>query len=302
MTASARYLYCVLPAYDAVPAISAPALDGGPVHPIRYRDIAVLTHACAPEPYQGSETEVCGWIAAHNAVIEEAWQSAGTVLPMSFDVIVRGDIEHSAEVNVVGWLEEHHAALRGRLEALRGRVEVGVQIFQTAENATPENTAPENTAPGNTAPENTAPAPPAPPAIAGNTAPENAAQSSPPRPRGRAFFARHQVRREQRERLEREADAAFRRHGEMLASLVHDVHVNKPRPVRGKMMVLNLSLLTDQAGVRRVGDYLEQVSQETDAEVRFTGPWPPYSFAGTFPRLKEIAEPVGKSAGVRAAE
>ena len=91
MTASARYLYCVIPANGATPAVRAPALDGGPVQLIRHRDIAVLTHACAPEPYQGSETEVRGWIAAHNAVVEEAWKSAGTVLPMSFDVIVRGD-------------------------------------------------------------------------------------------------------------------------------------------------------------------------------------------------------------------
>ena len=134
MTASARYLYCVLPAYDAAPAVCAPALDGEPVHSIRHRDIAVLAHACAPEPYQGSETEVCNWIAAHNAVIEEAWKSAGTVLPMSFDVIVRGDSGRSAEANVVGWIEEHHAALRRRLQALRGRVEVGVQILRDAEN------------------------------------------------------------------------------------------------------------------------------------------------------------------------
>ena len=121
------------------------------------------------------------------------------------------------------------------------------------------------------------------------------------RPRGHAYFARHQQQREQREqreRLEREAEAAFCHYGEMLAALVDDVQVNRPRPVRGKMMVLNLSLLTDQAGVLRVGDYLEQVSQETDAEVRFTGPWPPYSFAGTFARLKEIAEPLRKAAEI----
>jgi len=254
MTASARYLYCVLPAHSAAPVVCAPALDGGPVHPIRHRDIAALTHACAPEPYQGSETEVCGWIAAHNAVIEEAWKSAGTVLPMSFDVIVRGDSGHSAEANVAGWLEEHHAALHSRLQALRGRVEVGVQILRDAETC-----------------------------LAGEA---GEAESESVRPRGHAYFARHQRQREQRERLEREAEAAFCRHGELLAALVDDVQVNRLRPVRGKMMVLNLSLLTDQAGVLRVGDYLEQVSQETDAEVRFTGPWPPYSFAGTFARLK----------------
>jgi hypothetical protein len=254
MTATARYLYCVLPADDPAPAVCAPALDGGPVHPIRHRDIAVLTHACAPEPYQGSETEVRGWIAAHNAVIEEAWKSAGTVLPMSFDVIVRGDSGPGAEANVAGWLSEHHAALSSRLQALRGRVEVGVQILRDAEDS--------------------------------GAGEAGEAESQSVRPRGHAYFARHQRQREQRERLELQAEAAFCRHGEMLAALVDDVQVNRPRPVRGKMMVLNLSLLTDQAGVLRVGDYLEQVSQETDAEVRFTGPWPPYSFAGTFARLK----------------
>jgi hypothetical protein len=266
MTASARYLYCVLPAYDAAPAVCAPALDGGPVHSIRHRDIAVLTHACAPEPYQGGETEVCSWIAAHNAVIEEAWKSAGTVLPMSFDIIVRGDPGHSAEANVAGWLEEHHAALRSRLQALRGRVEVGVQILRDA----------------------------------GASAAAEAGEAESPqlRPRGHAYFARHQLWREQRERAEREAEAVFRRHGEMLAALVDDVQVNRPRPVRGKVMILNLSLLTDQAGVLRVGDYLEQLSRETDAEVRFTGPWPPYSFTGTFARLKEIAGPARKAAGI----
>ncbi len=266
MTASGRYLYCVIPASGTAPAVCAPALDGGPVHPIRHRDIAVLTHACAPEPYQGRETEVCGWIAAHNAVVEEAWKSAGTVLPMSFDVIVRGDSGHSAEANVAGWLEEHHAALRSRLQALRGRVEVGVQILRATEDSAASET--------------------------------GDAESPRLRPRGHAYFARHQQRREQHERLEREAEAVFRRHGETLAALVDDVQVSRPRPVPGKMMVLNLSLLTDQAGVLRVGEYLEQVSQETDAEVRFTGPWPPYSFAGTFAKLKEIAEPAREAAEI----
>ena len=268
MTASARYLYCVIPADGTTPAVRAPALDGGPVQLIRHRDIAVLTHACAPEPYQGSETQVRGWIAAHNAVVEEAWKSAGTVLPMSFDVIVRGDGGPSAEANVVGWLEEHHAALGNRLQALRGRVEVGVQILLAAEDSAAQDSA----------------------------ASEASDAGSPPaRPRGRAYFASHQLRREQRERLEQQAEAALRRHGEVLAALVDDVQVNKPRPVPGKMMVLNLSLLTDQAGVQRVGDYLEPVSQESGAEVRFTGPWPPYSFAGTFARPKEIAEPVNNA-------
>ena len=158
MTASARYLYCVLPAYDAAPVVCAPALDGGPVIPSATETSPCL-RTLAPEPYQGGETEVCSSIAAHNAVIEEAWKSAGTVLPMSFDIIVRGDPGHSAEANVAGWLEEHHAALRSRLQALRGSEQVGVQILCDAE--------------------------------ASAAAEAGEAESPPLRPRGHAYFARH---------------------------------------------------------------------------------------------------------------
>jgi gas vesicle protein GvpL/GvpF len=255
LSATALYLYCVVPATSAPPALSSPALDGGPVHAVRHQDLAALAHACTPEPYQGSEEAVRGWIAAHNAVVEEAWKSAASVLPMSFDVIVRGDPGRSAEANLVGWLSEHHPALRSRLQALKGRAEVGVQILWDIGKLTADETA-RRQAPGI-------------------------------RPRGRAYFAREQHRRELREQLEQRADADCRRYCENLDALADDVRLNTPRPVKGKRMVLNLSLLAGRAAIARVGDYLEGVSQEPGVEVRFTGPWPPYSFAGTFGTLKD---------------
>ena len=124
MTATALYLYCVVPATDPMPVLSSPALDGGPVRAVRYQELAALAHVCPPEPYQGSDEEVRGWVAVHNAVVEEAWGCAGSVLPMSFDVIVRDDAERSAEANLVGWLAEHYAALavRERAPVARERV------------------------------------------------------------------------------------------------------------------------------------------------------------------------------------
>lgn len=250
LTATALYLYCVVPATDPMPVLSSPALDGGPVRAVRYEELAALAHACPPEPYQGSEEEVRGWIAAHNAVVEEAWGCAGSVLPMSFDVIVRDDAERTAEANLVGWLAEHHAALRDRLQAVEGRAEVGVQILWNIESLI--------------------------------TSVAIDAQAAEAPARGRAYFARQQLRRQLKEQLEPKAEADSRRYLEHLAALAEDVQVNKPRPVKGRQMVLNLSLLVARAAVSRVGEYLEGVSREPGVEVRFTGPWPPYSFAGTF--------------------
>ena len=258
MSGNALYLYCVVPAAAGLAVPASPALDGGPVHALRYQDLAALAHTCPPEPYQRSEEQVRGWIAAHNAVVEEAWESADSVLPMGFDAIVREDARRSAEANLVGWLTEHHAALRGRLRALAGRAEVGVQVFWNLET------------------------------LAGAGA--AGAPETGPRARGRAFFAQQQHRRQLRERLERKADAECRRYFGHIAALADDVQVNKLRPVTGhqsRQMVLNLSALLARESIPRLGDYLETVSEEQAVEVRFTGPWPPYSFTGAFGNVED---------------
>lgn len=252
MSAAALYLYCVVPASDVMPAISSPALNGGAVHAVHYADIAVFAHACPPEPYQGSEEEVRGWIVAHNSVIEEVWRSTASVLPMSFDVIVTGDGDRSAEANLTGWLAEHYPALSGRLEALRGRAEVGIQVLWDMENLN----------------------------VPGVAEAQAEARAGAAPPRGRAYFARQQLRRQIKEELESKSAADCRRYTECLTALADDVRVNQLRSAKGRQMVLNLSLLAARAAIPQVGDYLEEVSQEPGVEVRFTGPWPPYSFAG----------------------
>ncbi|MBK8050330.1 MAG: GvpL/GvpF family gas vesicle protein, partial [Anaerolineales bacterium] len=41
---------------------------------------------------------------------------------------------------------------------------------------------------------------------------------------------------------------------------------------------MNLSLLVGKAKVAELGAQLDQINEEQGVEVRFTGPWPPYSF------------------------
>jgi hypothetical protein len=250
---AALYLYCIVPAGDPLLALAAPALDGGPVHAVHCQDLAALAHACPPEPYQGSEEQVRGWIGAHNAVVEQAWESAGSVLPMSFDVIVAGDAGRSAEANLIGWLTEHYPALRARLRALAGRAEVGVQVLWNLQ------------------------------ALAGTPAASSPGRE--PRARGHAFFAEQQHRRQLRDQLVRKADSDSSRYFRHITALADDVQINEPRQIKGRQphqMILNLALLLTRASIPRLGDYLETVSREQAVEVRFTGPWPPYSFTGAF--------------------
>ena len=45
-----------------------------------------------------------------------------------------------------------------------------------------------------------------------------------------------------------------------------------------KQMLMNLSCLLTKDGSRRLGDELEKIASVEGFFVRYTGPWPPYSF------------------------
>jgi hypothetical protein len=45
-----------------------------------------------------------------------------------------------------------------------------------------------------------------------------------------------------------------------------------------KQMLVNLSCLVDMERYKALGEELEKIEQMDGFSVRFTGPWPPYSF------------------------
>jgi hypothetical protein len=50
----------------------------------------------------------------HGAVIDAAWAQTDSVLPMTFDCIVRAAEGHSSDETVVAWLCAEYAQLPGR--------------------------------------------------------------------------------------------------------------------------------------------------------------------------------------------
>jgi hypothetical protein len=46
-------------------------------------------------------------------------------------------------------------------------------------------------------------------------------------------------------------------------------------------MIANLSLLVRKERVQEIGAVLQEAGGEQGVEIRFTGPWPPYTFAAT---------------------
>ncbi len=260
----ARYIYGVIPRIRK-DNFGPVGIMGNTVYSISYKEISALVHDCPPEPYLGGEEEVKEWVASHSAVVDAAWVEADTVLPMSFDVIVKGDEERSAEENVRKWLEEGYATLKAKLEEFRDKVELGVQILWdpavimqriTAESEETKELMTEM------------------------------ATKSP----GIAYFYQHKIAEAVKREMEKRAAEDYRNIYEQLRVHAIDTQINKVKKLQGKQMIMNLSLLVERDKVQALGEILGEVREEEWVEVRFTGPWPPYTFAAKIAAIGEGTE------------
>jgi hypothetical protein len=84
-------------------------------------------------------------------------------------------------------------------------------------------------------------------------------------------------------RRELEEEAGRRSEGFCLAIREHvaDLRVeNVKKDDAGLQMILNLSCLATREQAGSLGQELERIGKGKGVFVRFTGPWPPYSFVG----------------------
>ena len=250
---SARYVYCVTTRLERSGFVH-PGIDGRPVYPVSHGGLSALVHDCRPQPYHGADETVKRWVAEHAAIVDAAWEAAGTVLPMTFDVIIVGHGERSAEENLRAWLEHAEDQLTASLERFRNKAELGVQIlWNTAKVAQRAS------------------------AASAEIARLEAEMAG--KPAGVAYFYRHQIAEALRAALEAKADADYRTYYERITPYADDIVVNRPTSQTERQTILSLSLLVSKQKVAALGDELTPIAAQEGLEVRFTGPWPPYSFA-----------------------
>lgn len=252
-----RYIYCVADSGERV-SLGAVGVDGRQVYTIPYRDICAVVHECPAEPYQSTEREVVdAWVLVHQKVVDEAWERWGTVLPLGFDTIVMDKDSVEAEENVRNWLQNDYDNLKSKMEKVRGKAEYGVQVFwepriiaQNLAEASPEISQLE----------------------------EKIKSQS----RGVAYLYKQKLENTLKRELEAKADRCFRDFYQRIRRHVEGIVVEKTKPgAPNTQMIMNLSCLLPRDKSAELGEELERINSVEGLSVRFTGPWPPYSFVGT---------------------
>jgi hypothetical protein len=81
--------------------------------------------------------------------------------------------------------------------------------------------------------------------------------------------------------METKADECFKDFYGRIRKHTDDVRVEKTKKAEpGLSMIMNLSCLVDRDRYSKLGDELDKINRMAGFSVRFTGPWPPYSFVG----------------------
>ena len=251
----ALYVYCVARG-DGSCLLGPIGLNGQMVYAVGSGDIRAIVHNCPAQPYQSQDPQVLeGWVMAHQSVVRAATKAFGTVLPMAFDVIVRGGPGGGAIVALRGWLDEKRERFTQLLERLAGKAEYGVQVLWDRQ------------------------------AIAASLVQSDdelrkIQDEAREKPKGMAHLLGQKLAKGVRARMETQADLFAQDFYARIRRCVDDVRVEKlKKDDGGKQMLLNLSCLMPDGG-KELGHVLDEIQKTMGICVRFTGPWPPYSFVG----------------------
>ncbi len=250
----ARYLYCIAESGENV-NFGNIGIEDNEVYTIPCQDLCAVVHNCLQEPYKSEDKEkVKSWVTAHQKVIDTAWERFSTILPLGFDTIIKGEEDIAPDENMKKWLKNDYENIKRKLGKVRDKAEFGVQIFWN-------------------------------PKIIGeglvetNVEIKRLNEEIKSKPKGLAYMYKQKLENLLKKEMEKEADGYFKDFYERIRKCADEIKVEKTKQTEDeKQMLMNLSCLLAKEKSAALGDQLETIQNIKAFSVRFTGPWPPYSF------------------------
>ncbi|GGL93527.1 protein gvpL [Streptomyces fumigatiscleroticus] len=266
---TALYVYALLPHRPGA-ADGVTGLDGRPLRllPVPGTGIAALVHDASPAPFQGDDDQVRRWVGEQSQAVTTVWERTGSLLPMTFNVLVADEPPssdsgsgsgsgspgkgRSAEQRLTDWLTGRAPEITAQLEELAGRCELRVEITvdRTAVTADDPRTmrVPEAQ-------------------LAGRSA-------------GMRRLLAKQREQDVRNAAGQLADTLHAEARHRLLSVAEDFR-DRGRAHRApdETDVLSAALLVRNEDIDTVGTVLSELqSRQPAVRIRFLGPWPPFSF------------------------
>lgn len=236
---SARYVYCI--GQFNGKQIDCTGIEGNPVRAVEVEELCAMVHDCKPEPYATKDPERAKkWIIEHENVVDKALQSMEAIIPFTFDTIFK------EEGHLVEFLKLNREKIKEKLQQLKGKREFGIKIFFNE-------------------------------SLRDDIAKIKAKQLEEieKESKGKAYFLKKKIEREISAGLHDRLKGYFKEFYKK-TSACGKILVEKTEE---KNMLANFSCLVSIDEIEELSKILDNINNLQHFTVRFTGPWPPYSFA-----------------------
>lgn len=258
-----RYLYCLVDAecgpHDGSTTLDVTGIEDEPVSLVtgEHTTPGALVHARG-EPFDSTDlTMLRDWLLAHQGVVEAAGDRFDTPLPVRFDTILDGDDDA-----VAGWLDSHAGQIADAFDEIAGCWEYRVTLswdptgFEAEQRATD--------------------------AELSDIHSRRAGSGD-----GTQFLLDRQYDQRLRE-LKRQRQAALKE--QLLERVEPESNKLTERPVQSDAAatlgieldsnaVAQVALLAPTDAEQPLGAAVDEIADISGVDIRFTGPWPPYTFA-----------------------
>lgn len=288
-----RYVYCVVRAGGGA-TVDATGVEDERVRVVTADGIGAVVHDCEAIYDSADPTEIRRWLVGHQRVVDAAGDRFGTPLPFQFDTVVRG-----GDDAVRDWLREERTTLSTALDELADHWEYRIEVVRTDPVDEEAVLAADD-----------------------RLAELRTTIEEADRGRAHLLEKRYDARLEEllrerrnafatdvRERvaphvrevheLEREPSVSVASAGESATDAgsddpggsdtadpaendAGDPGPNETAGSGGGETICRLVVLAHEDDEGSLGDVLDDVATANGVEVRFTGPWPPYTFAPSF--------------------
>lgn len=250
-----RYLYCIINS-GAMLNLGSIGIEDSIVYTIPHEDIAAVVHSCKAMPYETKDNEKAnGWILAHNYVIDCATKKFGTVLPFSFDAIIKGNDD-----TLKDWLSKSCEKFKRELERVKNKAEYSVQIFYDQEKLAEK-------------------------LVNNDQELKGLKEKMEKMPKGAAYLLQRKYELKVKDAISAGIAKLASEFGGMIREHVEEMKVQEktsqvPEKYRDKKLIAALTLLVKEDKIEKLGEVLEEINKRDGFAIRFTGPWAPFSFVG----------------------
>lgn len=253
-----RYLYCMVDATASdTGVLSTTGINDNQVYVIETDGVGAVVHDCDTVYDADDLDQIKQWLVTHQQVVDAASDVFGTPLPMRFDTVFEG-----GDAGVEHWLADHYQSIQDDVRSFAETWEYRITLLWDSSLFEDRITEQDDRL-------------------------QELQQRQQQAGSGKQFLLQKQHKKRIQELKQDQRTDLVARLKESISPVVNELAEQNSRPALSdetelpgeQEQIMRVAVLADEDAETALGERLDRVVEQDGVEIRFTGPWPPYTFA-----------------------